>query len=150
MIASGLPFHEFGMMAAKDYFFDNAKRKKFVSLFMQILPMERKPNRTEITNNVDLCRQMRCNLILFPEGTRSKTGQLQKLKKGAAYFAQSLQMPLVPVHIRGTFESLPKGRNFPLPKRISVTIGKPVYVKQEGLLGLREATQELETRIKQL
>lgn len=153
MLATGLPFHRFGMIGAKDYFFDNAGRRKFLSLLMNILPLERKPSRTEIAKNMEICKTFcasQRNLILYPEGTRSLTGEMQKFKKGAACFAYELQMPLIPAYIEGTFHSLPKGKNWIKPSNIQVTLGPALYVKEGGLVAYREATEKLEESIQQL
>jgi long-chain acyl-CoA synthetase len=66
-------------------------------------------------------------LCVFPEGGRSRDGRIKEFKKGAGIIAKELNIPLVPVAIRGTYEMLPAGRRFPRPARIDVFIGKPVY-----------------------
>jgi 1-acyl-sn-glycerol-3-phosphate acyltransferase len=47
------------------------------------------------------------SVIFFPEGTRSRTGQLGPFKKGAFRFAMDLGLPILPVTITGTREILP-------------------------------------------
>lgn len=47
------------------------------------------------------------SVLFFPEGTRSRTGQLKTFKKGAFKMAQDLQLPVLPVTLTGTFEILP-------------------------------------------
>ena len=49
------------------------------------------------------------HITIFPEGTRSTTGELLPFKKGAFYLAVASGAPLVPVIIRGTVAMLPKG-----------------------------------------
>jgi 1-acyl-sn-glycerol-3-phosphate acyltransferase len=64
--------------------------------------------------------------IVFPEGTRSLTGDLQKFKKGPFIMAIEAGVPIVPAVVEGTFEILPK-RGFRLsPQPITVRFGKPV------------------------
>ncbi len=68
------------------------------------------------------------NVIIFPEGSRTRTGQLGEFKKAFAILAAELKVPVVPVSIKGAFEALPKGSRFPKPwKKISVKFHKPVY-----------------------
>jgi 1-acyl-sn-glycerol-3-phosphate acyltransferase len=55
------------------------------------------------------------NLILYPEGTRSASGEIQTFKKGAGLFAVELGVPVVPAHIGGARAILPKGRFLPRP-----------------------------------
>ena len=59
-------------------------------------------------------------MVFFPEGTRSKTGELGQFKNGAFRLAVSLGIPIVPITINGCAELLPKGSL--LPKVASVTI----------------------------
>ncbi|MGE5172667.1 MAG: AMP-binding protein [Betaproteobacteria bacterium] len=66
-------------------------------------------------------------LCVFPEGSRSRDGSIKEFKKGVGIIAKELNIPLVPVAIRGTYEMLPPGRSFPRPAKIVVSIGKPIY-----------------------
>lgn len=49
------------------------------------------------------------NLCIFPEGTRTKTGKVGKFKKTFAILSKELDIPVVPVVIKGAFEAMPKG-----------------------------------------
>lgn len=64
---------------------------------------------------------------IFPEGTRSKNGKLQKGKTGVARLALAARVPVIPVGLIGTFEIMPKGKRIPKLKRAKINIGKPIY-----------------------
>ena len=64
--------------------------------------------------------------VVFPEGTRSRDGTLQPLKKGAFVLAIATQRPVVPVVVRGTFGILPRGSIVPRAGRVTVRIGAPI------------------------
>ena len=49
------------------------------------------------------------SLVVFPEGTRSKSNQIQRFHKGAFYLAQEFNLDIVPILIHGNSEVLPKG-----------------------------------------
>lgn len=66
-------------------------------------------------------------LCVFPEGGRSRDGNIKEFKKGVGIIAKELNIPIIPVAIMGTYEMLPPGKRFPRPAQISVTFGKPVY-----------------------
>ena len=66
------------------------------------------------------------NIIIFPEGTRTADGTLGEFKKMFAILAVELSVPVVPVVIHGAFEALPRGRHWPLPKKITVEYLPPV------------------------
>lgn len=66
------------------------------------------------------------SVLLFPEGTRSKTGEVQPFKRGAFYLASKAGQPIVPVSLSGTDKILPKGK-FRLKKgTIHIHYGEPV------------------------
>ena len=68
------------------------------------------------------------NVIIFPEGTRSLDGALGEFKKTFAILSKELNVPVVPVAIRGAFEALPAGSRIPRPfRRISVCFQPPVF-----------------------
>ncbi len=64
---------------------------------------------------------------IYPEGTRSSTGKMQKGKTGVARLALAAKVPVLPVGIKGTFEMLPKGKLIPKLKRADINIGKLMY-----------------------
>lgn len=68
------------------------------------------------------------NLVIFPEGTRTLTGELGQFKKTFAILSSELKIPVVPVSIDGAFKAMPKGRLFPRPgTSIRIEFMKPVY-----------------------
>ncbi len=68
------------------------------------------------------------NLIIFPEGTRTKSGKLGQFKKTFAILSRELDIPVVPVSIKGAHEALPKGSLFPRPfKKVEIEFLDPVY-----------------------
>jgi 1-acyl-sn-glycerol-3-phosphate acyltransferase len=64
--------------------------------------------------------------LIFPEGTRSRTGHLLPFKKGGFIMAIEAGAPIVPVAIQGGRDSMRKGSAFVRPVKVSVRIGKPV------------------------
>ncbi len=71
------------------------------------------------------------NLVIFPEGARSRDGNLLEFRPFFAMLSQTFNVPIVPVAIEGSFEALRSGSIFPKPKKIRVTYLKPIY--PEGL-----------------
>jgi 1-acyl-sn-glycerol-3-phosphate acyltransferase len=66
------------------------------------------------------------SVIIFPEGTRSKDGKLQKFKSGAMRLAIKSGVPLVPVAITGTYKILPKGRLLVRSGQVTIQAGQPI------------------------
>ncbi len=65
-------------------------------------------------------------LVIFVEGTRTLTGDLQSAKKGSGMLLYNAKVPVIPAYIDGTFASWPKGKLFPRPGKTSVTYGSAV------------------------
>ncbi len=84
-------------------------------------------------------------LVIFPEGTRSKSGKLGDFKKTFAILSRELNVPIVPICIRGAIDALPKGSLFPRPfTKICVEYLKPVYPEN---LSYDMLTQVVQKRI---
>ncbi len=65
-------------------------------------------------------------IILFPEGTRTKDGQLQPARSGIGLTVIKSTAPVVPVRVFGTFEAYGRHHKFPRPHRVAVKYGKPM------------------------
>ena len=69
-------------------------------------------------------------VILFPEGTRTRDGHLQKVRSGVGLIAAKTDAPVVPVRVWGTFEAYGRHVKFPKPKRVTVKYGEPLHFRE--------------------
>ncbi|OPX30413.1 MAG: hypothetical protein B1H08_01790 [Candidatus Omnitrophica bacterium 4484_171] len=67
-------------------------------------------------------------LCMFPEGVRSPDGTIKNFKKGIGIIAKELNIPIVPVYIKGAFKAWPRHRILPRPAKVTVTFGKKITV----------------------
>jgi long-chain acyl-CoA synthetase len=91
-------------------------------------------------------------LMLFPEGERSIDGSVKRFKKGAPILSRYLNVPIVPVALKGAFEIWPRNRGFnwqallPWGRRaVSVAFGPPVQF--DGAISDGDAAVELRNRV---
>jgi 1-acyl-sn-glycerol-3-phosphate acyltransferase len=72
------------------------------------------------------------SVLLFPEGTRTKTGEVGRLKRGSLLAALKSRAPIVPVAISGSYNILPRGSWIIRPHPVRVGLGKPIYIRTEA------------------
>jgi 1-acyl-sn-glycerol-3-phosphate acyltransferase len=88
-------------------------------------------------------------VTLFPEGTRSRDGELGPLKPGIAALVARAGVPVVPAAIAGTFESWPRKRLLPVPHPIRIHYGRPIQPEDLGGMESQAVTALIRDRIEQ-
>ena len=68
-------------------------------------------------------------LLMFPEGTRTRDGSLGRFSPGVGAIAVKCGAPVLPVGIEGAFRCWPRTRVLPVPARVVVAFGKPLWPK---------------------
>ena len=126
-ILSAMPIrrlHRVFPAAAQDFFFVSLPRLAVAAVVVNALPFDRQAN---IRQSLALCRQLLENpgnvLLLFPEGTRSTSGELGEFKAGIGLMLAGTAVPVIPCYLEGTYRAWPKGSYFPRPRRVRLAIG---------------------------
>lgn len=105
-------FQKLGCMA-KQELFNPTKTSKLLARVCGMIPIDRTNNNSQA---IALCKQKLkegWNFLIYPEGTRTVTGEIGEFKKGAAMISISENVPIVPVKIKGGFEIFPAGHKLP-------------------------------------
>ena len=103
--------------ATEEHF--NSSFKRSVARHSNVILMQK----TDLKNSIQYMAQaLRAgkNLMIFPEGRRTNTGEMGQFKKTFAILSKELQVPIVPVRITGAFEALPRQKTLPRPHKITV------------------------------
>ena len=112
--------------AAADYFFRNRLTAWSVSLVFGAVPIERQVRSRDAAEGLGDLVRAQWNVLVYPEGTRSRDGKLGSLRTGAARLALELGVPIVPIRLHGTHEAMPPGRWWPRHHRVAVVFGEPL------------------------
>jgi 1-acyl-sn-glycerol-3-phosphate acyltransferase len=164
MVAAGFSFQKVGLIAAKDYFFDQSHRF-YLHYMLNLVPIARGSGTRSIKDSAQACASFLKSggqaLIIYPEGTRSQTRKIAPFKQGAAILAYELKIPMIPAFVGGSANRLPKGSYFIKPGGLTVRFGEPLNIadwlshdekndRRAQFLAYRECTAELEKRVRAL
>jgi 1-acyl-sn-glycerol-3-phosphate acyltransferase len=82
------------------------------------------------------------SVVIFPEGTRTRNGEMNKFKRGAFLIAADLRLPIVPVTLRGCYECLPRNAVNVVPGRIEIIVHQPIDTESYGADGAPKLMQD--------
>jgi long-chain acyl-CoA synthetase len=112
--------------AAADYFFRTRVLRVATPLLLGGFPFSRAG---AVRSSLDYCGELidqGWSVFVYPEGTRSPTGELQAFRSGSGLLATELLVPVVPIAVVGTHALLPKGASRPRRGPITVRFGPPM------------------------
>ncbi len=97
--------------------------------FVSVDRRGKRGGKESIEKATKLMKEKGYSFLIFPEGTRSPNGKLQKFRRGGFFLAVNSGAPIVPVTITGTYELMPKGSFFIKRGKIRVAFYPPVSVR---------------------
>lgn len=105
----------------------------FIYWFSGVIPLDRKNthSRGKIIEKAVKALKRGKILIIYPEGRRSLTGQIQEGKSGTARIFLKTGVPILPAGIKGAFELLPPKGKLKIKRQIQINIGQPLFFKEE-------------------
>jgi len=128
-------------LAAKELAQVTTLKKVFYSL--GAIPVDRKGDTTRAFSVLNkYIKEKGYSAVVFPEGTRTRTGKMGVFTNGVASAAIQNSVPIIPVGIKGTFDIWPATRKIPKlsfkRKQVVVKIGEPIYPVNEDMNGLTD------------
>ncbi len=137
-------------VAAADYWRGGPVRRYMASVFNALL-IDRKKIKVHNSPVDMMIREIgnQYSLIVFPEGGRNLSGEMQEFKSGLFHLARKRpDLELVPVHIDNLNRVMPKGEFLPVPLLSCISIGAPIFLesgenKTQFLTRAREAVLKM-------
>ncbi|WP_124054341.1 lysophospholipid acyltransferase family protein [Arcanobacterium ihumii] len=139
MVFSLLPQHmteNLAAGAAADYFYRRKVISKLTSVFFNTYPIERKgkvsgPHTGAAAGMTGRLLRDGIPILIFPEGTRSRDGELGEFKTGAAALSMKIDVPIVPLALEGGHDAMPVGNVLPNLGHpdVALYIGKPMKAR---------------------
>ena len=140
-------YSQTAVAAAADRFYTQRLKGAWYSLRYNAFPITRGGGRGALTYSEWLLQTGR-SLLIFPEGTRSRTGKLLPFRAGPAILALKQRVPIVPVYISGAANILPPGTKVAQPAAVRVEVGEPLRVGEDD--SVAEATAKMEAAMQDL
>lgn len=113
-------------VAAADYWFDTKVKRAYMNNFTTLVPIERSGSLRQSLRHVTQILNDGYNALIFPEGTRSTTGEIAEFKPIIGYLALNQKIGILPIYLWGTYEAFPKGMTIPAKDSLGAKIGAKV------------------------
>jgi long-chain acyl-CoA synthetase len=111
-------------LAAADYFFDTKYKRAVMENFTNLVPMERTGSLRQSLRHARSFLDRGYNALIFPEGTRSVTGEMADFKPVVGYLALHARVGILPMYLYGTYQAMPKGSTLIKSRDIGARIGR--------------------------
>lgn len=115
------------VVAAADSIFKRKWEGALTQLLINTFPIPRAGGARPMLDQLKQHLQHRWSVVIFPEGTLSRTGNIGTFKKGAAILAIDAGVPIVPAYIEGLYDVFPRFRKIPRRHDASIKFGDPLY-----------------------
>ncbi|MEQ1761764.1 MAG: AMP-binding protein [Pyrinomonadaceae bacterium] len=133
-------------VAAADYWFDTKYKRAYMNNFTTLVPIERTGSLRQSLRHVTRILNDGYNALIFPEGTRSTTGEVAEFKPVIGYLTLNQKIGILPIYIWGTFEAYPKGMTIPKKASLGAKVGAKIgkFLSYEELRDMTEGVPNTE------
>src|SRR6266478_107836 len=128
-------------LAAADYFFDTKYKRAYMENFTNLVPMERTGSLRQSLRHARSFLDRGFNALIFPEGTRSISGNMADFKPVIGYLALASRVGILPIYLDGTYAAFPKGSTLLKSRDVGARIGRflPAEELEEMTRGMARA-----------
>ncbi|MBN1694797.1 1-acyl-sn-glycerol-3-phosphate acyltransferase [candidate division WOR-3 bacterium] len=113
-------------IAALDYFFSNPLVRISTHLLCNIIPINRKTADLTSIGMISKSLKEGGSIIIFPEGTRSRDGEINKFKPGVGLLIKKTKAEVLPIFIKGTYNCMNRGTKLPRRGPLEIQFGSPL------------------------
>ncbi len=123
--------------------FTNSLNYYLSALFFNAFPIPQRETgiRETLRYAGDLVSEGAC-ILIYPEGKRSPTGEIDTFRSGVGILASRLEIPVVPIRIEGIMKVLPLGWKMARPGKVRVKFGNPLTLRGEDYASLAGQVEE--------
>ena len=117
------------------------------------IPIYRKDKKKSIKGIKEaenIIKNLGYHVVIFPEGTRTIDGKLQKFKKGGFHMAINTKTPIIPIAVKGGFEFKPKTRWYIKPSIIDIKVGEVISVENFSINEIDDLMEKTHNTLKDL
>jgi long-chain acyl-CoA synthetase len=137
-------------LAAQDYFFGDGLQRAFFENFTNLKALDRKSGLRQSLRQAGEVIESGKTVLIFPEGTRSETGEVQEFKPMVGHLALTHNVDVLPIFLGGTHAAMPKGSKIPLNRNITARIGVPLRVADMRRLTANMSAQDAAREVARL
>jgi 1-acyl-sn-glycerol-3-phosphate acyltransferase len=139
-------------VAALDYFFSNPILRIATHLLCNIIPISRESADFTAMAMCKRVLEQGGSIIIFPEGTRTRTGIMGEFKPGVGILIKKTKAPVLPAYIKGTFRCFNSKSLYPHPGPIEIRFGRPVEYGDllNGKTDLHGLAQRLQREVEKI
>jgi 1-acyl-sn-glycerol-3-phosphate acyltransferase len=141
--------------AARDYFFEGGWKQSTARILFNAIPVDREtPKGEDPLRHVVRALDEGYGVVIYPEGTRSQSGQIGPFRRGIGRLIATFpDVPVIPLRVAGADRAMPKGAGIPRPYTVRVYFGQPLHLQasledraswQAAADTVREAVLQLE------
>jgi len=129
-------------LGAADYFFDKKYKRIYFENFTNVVPIERSGSLRKSLRHAKYFLDNGYNALIYPEGTRTVTGEMADFKPIVGHLALTTQTGILPIYLQGTYDAFPKGASFLKSREVAARIGP--FLSAEYLEELTDGMQKSE------
>ncbi len=143
LVSSALPYEilKNTYFLATDVYFQSKIMKK-IAANANIITVNIDKNLKAVLQKLEYLLSEGKNVLIFPEGAITRDGKVGPFKNAFAILSKQLNVPIVPVTIKGANDAFPWGQKLPKPRKISITFSEAVYPEDLNYDQINQKTRE--------